>query len=85
MYRDVFGITLTYLSQVSRVGQLLGLGYFANLMAAIVHQKFVGDCTFVPPVTIQMYLRLFTNPDADALHFFFTIAERLVLTLESQF
>jgi hypothetical protein len=60
------------------MGQAAGLGFFPNLMAAVVHQTFVGDCTIVQPIDLRRYLNLFGNPDAHAMEGYMATADRLV-------
>ena len=43
-----------------------------------LRQTFVGDCTLVPSISLSLYTRLFSNPDAAALRDFMVAAERLV-------
>ena len=61
-----------------RIAQATRLFSAADMLASIMAQHFVGDCTFVPPLSVTLYCKLLLNPDLDALHNFLTMAAACV-------
>ena len=46
------------------------LGLAPSILSLILNQKYVGDVTIVPPITIEGYSHIITNPSFESFERF---------------
>ena len=59
-----------------RCHQLVDLGLAPGFLSLLLNQKYVGDVTIVPPLTLEGYLQIISNPSIDSFQRFVKVAER---------
>ena len=59
-----------------RCHQLVDLGLAPGFLSLLLNQKYVGDVTIVPPLTLEGYAQIISNPSIDSFQRFVKVAER---------
>jgi hypothetical protein len=59
-----------------RCHQLVSLGLAPSIISLLLNQQYVGDVTIVPPLTLEGYSQIISNPSIEALQRFVRVAER---------
>ena len=59
-----------------RCHQLVDLGLAPGFLSLLLNQNYVGDVTIVPPLTLEGYLQIISNPSIDSFQRFVKVAER---------
>ena len=58
-----------------RCHQLVDLGLAPGIVSLLLNQKYVGDVTIVPPLTIMGYCHIVSNPSLESFQKFVKVAE----------
>ena len=59
-----------------RCHQLVDLGLAPGFLSLLLNQKYVGDVTIVPPLTLEGYAQIISNPSIESFQRFVKVAER---------
>lgn len=59
-----------------RCHQLVDLGLAPGFLSLLLNQRYVGDVTIVPPLTLEGYMQIISNPSIDSFQRFVMVAER---------
>ena len=61
---------------IHRCEQAIQLGLAPKLLALTLNQKYIGDVTIVPPVTLSGYKQVISNPTPEAFEEFVRVGEQ---------